>query len=70
MLDPEPRPRIPWSWRVLGWTFAALLVALGLLWFVWGFRWPPTAEVVDQPEVGLAAPPAPIALEDHGPTYR
>lgn len=34
------------AWIFLGGVIALTLAIALLLWFVWGFRWPPTAEVV------------------------
>jgi len=35
--------------RVLTWAIVGLVLVVALLWLLWGFRWPPTAEVVDEP---------------------
>lgn len=34
------------AWAFSGAVMAATVVLIALLWFVWGFRWPPTAVVV------------------------
>lgn len=57
MASPETRPRIPYSWRVVGWTSAVLIAVVAALWLVWGFRWPPTSDVVSRPEPEAYTPP-------------
>lgn len=37
------------TWAFLG-ALGVLAAALAGLWLLWGFRWPPTAEVVTQAE--------------------
>lgn len=43
------------------WTRACVLLTLTLaaLWLLWGFRWPPTAEVVVDSAEAQATTPAP-----------
>lgn len=43
--------------RILAWTLLVLVLLVAALWLLWGFRWPPTAEVVeDPPEVSRLVP--------------
>ncbi len=49
-----------------GWLAFALLAGLLVLWLVWGFRWPPTAEVVVEPEPALGLLLDPDARASHG----
>jgi hypothetical protein len=62
-MEREPLKRQPsYAGRFVAVTSALLLGALVLLWLVWGFRWPSTAQVVagnDAPDPGRIEEPAP-----------
>ncbi len=34
------------TWEIWGGAILLFTVAFGLVWLVWGFRWPPTADVL------------------------